>query len=82
MDRGLRPVGGIGGGPQPEEAPMTVPAQRFVRCRQADGVATVELVNAKPMNIPASAAIEELTAQSRRLAREDGSRVVVLRGAS
>ena len=30
---------------------MTVPAQRFVRCRQADGVATVGLVNAKSMNI-------------------------------
>lgn len=60
---------------------MTVPAQRFVRCYQADGLATVELVNAKSMNILGSAAIEELTAEFRRLAGEDGCRVVVLRGA-
>ena len=60
---------------------MTVPAQGFVRCRQADGVATVELVNAKPVNILGSEAIEELTAEFRRLAREDPCRVVVLRGA-
>jgi Enoyl-CoA hydratase/isomerase len=60
---------------------MTVPAQGFVRCRQADGVATVELVNAKSMNILGSEAIEELTAEFRRLSREDGCRVVVLRGA-
>ena len=59
---------------------MTVPAQGFVRCRQADGVVTVELVNAKSMNILGSAAIEELTAEFRRLSREDGCRVVVLRG--
>ncbi|MGH3296772.1 MAG: enoyl-CoA hydratase [Trebonia sp.] len=60
---------------------MTAPAQRFVRCRQADGVTTVELVNAKSMNILASQAIEKLTAEFRRLAREDGCRVIVLRGA-
>jgi enoyl-CoA hydratase len=63
-----------------EEEHMSVPAQGFVRCRQADGVATVELVNAKSMNILGSAAIEELTAEFRRLAREDDCRVVVLRG--
>jgi len=60
---------------------MTVPAQRFVRCRQADGVATVELVNAKSMNILGSEAIEELTTEFRRLSRKDDCRVVVLRGA-
>lgn len=60
---------------------MTVPARRFVRFHQADGVATVELVNAKSMNILGSEAIEELTAELRRLSREDGCRVVVLRGA-
>lgn len=60
---------------------MTVPAQGFVRRRQADGVATVELVNAKSMNILGSAAIEELTDEFRRLAREEDCRVVVLRGA-
>jgi enoyl-CoA hydratase/carnithine racemase len=69
------------GGSQPEEAHMTVPAPRFVRCRQADGVATVELVNAKSMNILGSEAIEELTTQFRKLSREDDCRVVVLRGA-
>jgi len=60
---------------------MTVPAQGFVRRRQADGVATVELVNAKSMNILGSAAIEELTDEFRRIAREEDCRVVVLRGA-
>jgi enoyl-CoA hydratase/carnithine racemase len=60
---------------------MTVPVQRFVRCREADGVVTVELVNAKSLNILASAAIEELTTEFLRLAREDDCRVVVLRGA-
>jgi enoyl-CoA hydratase len=60
---------------------MTVPARRFVRCHQADGVATVELVNAKSMNILGSEAIEELTTEFRRLSREDGCRVVVFRGA-
>lgn len=60
---------------------MTVPARRFVRCYQADGVATVELVNAKSMNILGSEAIEELTTEFRRLSREDDCRVVVLRGA-
>lgn len=60
---------------------MTVPAEGFVRRRQADGVATVELVNARSLNILGSAAVEELTAEFRRLAGEDDCRVVVLRGA-
>jgi enoyl-CoA hydratase len=60
---------------------MTVPARRFVRCHRADGVATVELVNAKSMNILGSHAIEELTAEFRQLSRDDDTRVVVLRGA-
>ena len=60
---------------------MTVPAQRFVRRRQAGGVVTVELINAKSMNILGSEAIEELTAEFDRLSREDDCRVVVLRGA-
>jgi enoyl-CoA hydratase/carnithine racemase len=60
---------------------MTVPARRFVRRYQADGVVTVELVNAKSMNILGSEAMEELTAEFHRLAREDDCRVIVLRGA-
>ena len=44
----------------PEEDHMTVPARRFVRRHQADGVVTVELVNAKSMNILGSEATEEL----------------------
>ncbi|HEX9043221.1 MAG TPA: enoyl-CoA hydratase [Trebonia sp.] len=60
---------------------MTVPAQRFVRCHRADGVVTVELVNAKSVNILGSAATEELTTEFRRLSREDNCGVVVLRGA-
>ena len=60
---------------------MTVPARRFVRRHQADGVVTVELVNAKSMNILGSEATDELTAEFHRLAREDDCRVIVLRGA-
>jgi len=59
---------------------MTVPAQRFVRRRQADGVVTVELLSAKPVNILGSEATQELTAEFHRLAREDDCRVIVLRG--
>jgi len=59
---------------------MTVPAQRFVRRRQADGVVTVELVNAKSVNILGSEAAQELTAEFQRLSREDDCRVIVLRG--
>ena len=59
---------------------MTVPARRFVRRRQADGVVTVELLNAKSMNILGSEATQELTAEFRRLSREDDCRVIVLRG--
>jgi enoyl-CoA hydratase len=59
---------------------MTVAARRFVRRRHADGVITVELVNAKSMNILGSEATEELTAEFHRLSREDDCRVIVLRG--
>ena len=59
---------------------MTVPVQRFVRRRRADGVVTVELLNAKSMNILGSEATQELTAEFRRLSREDDCRVIVLRG--
>ncbi|TVZ02328.1 enoyl-CoA hydratase [Trebonia kvetii] len=65
----------------PEEEPLSIPAQRFVRRREADGVVTVELVNAKSMNILGSEAIEELTAEFQRLSAEDDCGVIVLRGA-
>jgi hypothetical protein len=67
-------------GPQPKEEHMTVPAQRFVRRRQAGGVVTVELLSAKSVNILGSAAAEELTAEFHRLSREGDCRVIVLRG--
>lgn len=54
--------------------------QGFVSCRRAKGTATVELVNAKSMNILGSGAIEELTAAFLDLSRKDDVRVVVLRG--
>jgi enoyl-CoA hydratase len=60
---------------------VTTPARKFVSFRHADGVATVELVNAKSMNILGSGAIEELTGEFQRLARQGDIRVVVLRGA-
>ena len=58
-----------------------MPAQRFVRRREADGVVTVEFAGAKSMNILGREAIEELTAEFHRLVREDDCRVIVLRGA-
>ena len=64
-----------------EEEHVTVPTRRFVRRHQAGGVVTVELVNAKSMNILGSAATEELTDEFHRLSREDDCRVIVLRGA-
>ena len=60
---------------------MTGAARRFVRRREADGVVTVELGNAKSVNILGSEAIRELTAEFQRLAREDDCGVIVLRGA-
>ena len=60
---------------------MTVPVQRFVRRREAGGVVTVEFAGAKSMNILGSEATQELTAEFRRLAREGGCRVIILRGA-
>ena len=59
---------------------MTIPARRFVRRRQADGVVTVELHGAKSMNILGSEATQELTAEFHELSREDDCRVIVLRG--
>jgi enoyl-CoA hydratase/carnithine racemase len=59
---------------------VTAPAQSFVVCRRDGGTATVELVNAKSMNILGSDAIEQLTAAFHDLSREDGIRVVILRG--
>ena len=60
---------------------MTTPARKFVSFRHADGIATVELATATSMNILGSGAIEELTGEFQRLARQGDIRVVVLRGA-
>ncbi len=59
---------------------MSDPAQNFVTCGRDGGTVTVELVNAKSMNILGSGAIEQLTGVFRDLSREDDIRVVVLRG--
>ena len=59
---------------------MSVPARRFVRCHQADGVVTVEFHGAKSVNILGSEAVHELTAEFQRLSSEDDCRVIVLRG--
>lgn len=59
---------------------ITSSPQGFVSCRRVKGTATVELVNAKSMNILGSGAIEELTAAFLDLSRKDDVRVVVLRG--
>jgi enoyl-CoA hydratase len=48
--------------------------------RDAGGVVTVELANAKSVNILGSAAIEELTSAFQDLSLERDVRVVVLRG--
>jgi enoyl-CoA hydratase len=59
---------------------MTSAAQDFVTWARDGGTATVALVNATPMNILGSDAIEQLTATFGDLARDDEIRVVVLRG--
>jgi Enoyl-CoA hydratase/isomerase len=52
----------------------------FVSYERAGGIATVQLVQARPLNILTSDAIEELTAALGELAGDDGVRAVVLRG--
>ena len=59
---------------------VSTPEPKHVTRRDASGVATVELVNAKSVNILGSAAIEELTSTFRDLSLERDIRVVVLRG--
>jgi enoyl-CoA hydratase/carnithine racemase len=55
-------------------------ARSFFNSQHADGVITVELTNAKSMNILGSDAIEDLTTEFRRLAAEGDIRAIVLRG--
>lgn len=53
---------------------------RFVRAGHQAGVATIELINAEPLNIIGSPAISELTAELRAAGQRSEARVVVLRG--
>ncbi|WAJ44721.1 enoyl-CoA hydratase [Mycobacterium sp. Aquia_216] len=55
--------------------------RRFVRVSRDGGLATIELINSKPLNILGSGAIEELTQAFRAISHESDARVVVLRGA-
>ena len=65
---------------QPGTALMSAPDDVHVRTDRDDGVATVELVNAKSMNILGSAAIRQLTAEFRAIPSDPDIRVAVLRG--
>jgi enoyl-CoA hydratase/carnithine racemase len=60
---------------------MDTVEKRFVRVGREGGVATVELVNSKALNIIGTRAIEELTEAFRAIGQDDDVRVVVLRGA-
>lgn len=52
----------------------------FARLSRDGGLATIELINSEPLNIVGTAAIEDLTSAFGGVARDDGVRVVVLRG--
>lgn len=56
-------------------------ASQFVRVSRDGGLAVVELVNSKRLNIVGSAAIDELTHAFRTIGDDNDVRVVVLRGA-
>lgn len=60
---------------------MTTMEKRFVRVGREGGLATIELINSKSLNIIGTPAIEELTEAFRALGHDDDVRVVVLRGA-
>lgn len=60
---------------------MDTAEKRFVRVGREGGLATIELVNSKSLNIIGTGAIEELTAAFRAIGEDDDVRVVVLRGA-
>jgi enoyl-CoA hydratase/carnithine racemase len=60
---------------------MDTVEKRFVRVGREGGVATVELVNSKALNIIGTRAIEQLTEAFRAIGQDDDVRVVVLRGA-
>ncbi|QLL06953.1 enoyl-CoA hydratase [Mycobacterium vicinigordonae] len=59
---------------------MTITEGPFVRYGHADGLATIELINSKPLNIIGSQANSELTEAFGAVGRDDEVRVVVLRG--
>ncbi|SPM34361.1 Enoyl-CoA hydratase/carnithine racemase [Mycobacterium rhizamassiliense] len=60
---------------------MNTMEKRFVRVGRDGGVATIELINSKSLNIVGSGAIGELTEAFRAIGHDDDVRVVVLRGA-
>ena len=60
---------------------MDTTEKRFVRVGRDGGVATIELINSKALNIIGTGAIEELTAAFRAIGSDEDARVVVLRGA-
>ncbi len=59
---------------------MKTTESRFVRFGRDGGLATVELINAKPLNIIGSEAIGELTNVFRTISQDSDVRVVVFRG--
>lgn len=60
---------------------MDTTEKRFVRVGRNGGLATIELINSKALNIIGTGAIEELTEAFRAIGPDDDARVVVLRGA-
>ncbi|BAX94574.1 enoyl-CoA hydratase [Mycobacterium shigaense] len=60
---------------------MNTMEKRFVRVGREGGVATIEVINSKSLNIIGSGAIAELTVAFHAIGQDDDVRVVVLRGA-
>lgn len=60
---------------------MNIADSRFVRLRHQGGVATIEVVNSKELNIIGSPAITELTDAFQAIGEDPDVRVVVFRGA-
>jgi enoyl-CoA hydratase/carnithine racemase len=60
---------------------MNTTESRFVRLGHDGGMATIELINANPLNIIGTEAIGELTNAFRTVSQDSDVRVVVLRGA-
>lgn len=59
---------------------MSTTESRFVRLDRQGGLATIELINSKSLNIVGSEAMTELTEAFRTVSQDDALRVVVFRG--